>query len=110
MSIKISEYDAVIDRNRADLKVCSQKLTRAKTKYNQELKATLEKGEFDGSSASLMADLENEKLKNQYLVHALNMMANEIPETQQLIESLVSEFDIKGYHVNSRPQSVYSGL
>lgn len=102
---KIDNFTANLDRIVKETQDTEEKLQRAIKKKKQTQDKCLKKNpnlDFEKSNIGMEIELNNEKLKNQYLMNAISILCHEIPELRPSITEPLGERNII---VPSRPNS-----
>ncbi len=102
---KIDNFDFQLDKIRKETTDTQDKLDRAERKKKQTQDKVLKANpnlDWGKSNIGLEIDLNNEKLKNQYLMNAISILCSEIPE---LKSSITEPLGDKGIIIPSKPNS-----
>jgi len=106
----IDKFSQNIEKIKKETAETKDKLDRAAGKKKKTMDTILQKNpnlDWENSNIGKEIELNNEKLKNQYLMNAISILCSEIPELKQSITEPLGE---RGIHIPSRANSERLGI
>jgi len=102
MNSKIDEFSPQLEKMRKENDDVQEKFNRSEKRKKASLDKLKAKKNFDSTILDLEVQLCEQKTKNQFLMNAVAILCNEIPELKNAITGSLQE---KGIAIPSRPNS-----
>jgi predicted nucleic acid-binding Zn-ribbon protein len=101
MNSKIEEFSPQVEKMKKEIDDVQEKFTRSE-KRKKASNDKVKRMKTDNTTLDLEINLFEQKTKNQFLMNAVSILCNEIPELKNAITGSLQE---KGISIPSRPNS-----